>query len=318
MIKSNTNLTMLIKYLSYYLLFIVISYVILSYLNTEFADNSCLYNTLPILTVKKYLNANADKLTIMAENRLRSGIYLWQNNINSNYYIGSAKDLWDRLRKYFYKEHLNRPEHKNLPILSVLKKYGHDNFSLHIVEYVEPFDKTKLLDREQYYLDLLKPYYNVLEKAGSSQGFLHSEETKELISDLKKGLYEGENNPFYGKVHSEETKQFMREFQSSREDHPFKKIGESSINYGKTHSEERNLALSKNLSGSNNPAYGHTYTTPPMKVRVFSKEDNSLIEEYSSIRKAAIGLKTSAQTIKKYSKNKELFQDKYYLTITKE
>lgn len=31
--------------------------------------------------------------------------------------------------------------------------------------------------REQYYLDLLKPEYNILTKAGSSLGFKHSEDT---------------------------------------------------------------------------------------------------------------------------------------------
>src|SRR6266566_7111313 len=105
MIKSNIKSVMLIKYLSNYLLFIVFFFVILNYLNTEFADSSCLYCTLPILTVKKYLNANSDKLMIKTENRLRTGIYLWQNNINHNCYVGSAKDLWDRLRKYYYNEH---------------------------------------------------------------------------------------------------------------------------------------------------------------------------------------------------------------------
>jgi group I intron endonuclease len=110
-------------------------------------------------------------------------------------------------------------------------------------------------------------------------------------------------------------------------------MGEDAINYGKTHSEERNLILSEKLSGSNNPAYGHTYAIPPKMVKVFSKspgltpgdiapeggkENNALLEEYSSIRDAAKGLKSSAQTIKKYSNNQELFRDKYYLKISDE
>jgi len=156
-----------------------------------------------------------------------------------------------------------------------LKKYGHDNFSLHIVEYTEK-EKNKVLDREQYYLDMLRPYYNILEKAGSSQGFLHTEETKQLLSKIKKGLYEGENNPFYGKIHTEETKQSIKDYQLLREDHPFAKIGESSVNYGRKHSLETNLILSDKLSGSNNPAHGHTYSTPAKKVKVFLAEDNSL------------------------------------------
>lgn len=53
-------------------------------------------------------------------------------------------------------------------------KYGYINFTLEILEYCEP---SEVIFREQYYLDLLKPAYNILNKAGSSLGFKHSEET---------------------------------------------------------------------------------------------------------------------------------------------
>jgi len=119
---------------------------------------------------------------------------------------------------------------------------------------------------------------------------------------LRRGLYDGENNPFYNKIHSEETKQLMREFHLSKEGHVFSKIGEESVNYGKKHSLERKLNLSVKVSGKNNPGYGHTYATPPQIVRE-SLRDYSLVEEYTSIRHAAIELKSSAQTIKKYAQN---------------
>lgn len=57
-----------------------------------------------------------------------------------------------------------------------LLKYGYSNFSLEILEYCDP-DKKLLINREQYYIDLLKPDYNLLKKAGSLLGFKHSEET---------------------------------------------------------------------------------------------------------------------------------------------
>lgn len=56
-----------------------------------------------------------------------------------------------------------------------LLKYGYANFSLEILEYCEP---SKCTEREQYYLDLLKPEYNVLPIAGSCLGYKHSEESK--------------------------------------------------------------------------------------------------------------------------------------------
>jgi group I intron endonuclease len=268
----------------------------------------------PFASVKAYLNAKTCKSIVQQENSKRAGVYLWHNSINTKYYVGSSNSLWDRLRKYYSDEYLNRPETRNLPIISALKKYGHDNFSLHILEYVEKDKKDFLLKREQYHLDSLLPEYNILDKAGSSLGYQHTEETKLLLSEMKTGIYDGENNPFYGKTHSDEFKLRMREFQSSREDHPFSISGENAINYGKIHSEDTKLQMSLGRLGEKNPSYGHTYATPPMKVSVFSP-DGVLIGEYDSLRKAAMELKSSVQTIKKYASNQNVFNGKYRFKI---
>jgi len=45
---------------------------------------------------------------------------------------------------------------------------------LEIIEYCDP---ENCIPREQFYIDLLKPEYNILPKAGSNLGFKHSEET---------------------------------------------------------------------------------------------------------------------------------------------
>lgn len=73
--------------------------------------------------------------------------------------------------------------------------------------------------REQGYIDLLAPEYNILKIAGSLLGFKHSEETlknfrnrkhseqsKKLMSEINLG----KNNPRFGKTHTEETKALMR------------------------------------------------------------------------------------------------------------
>jgi group I intron endonuclease len=56
-----------------------------------------------------------------------------------------------------------------------LVKYGYASFSFEILEYC---NKNDVLVREQYYLDLLKPEYNILRIAGSSLGYLHTEQAK--------------------------------------------------------------------------------------------------------------------------------------------
>lgn len=55
-------------------------------------------------------------------------------------------------------------------ICKAILKYGYSNFSISILEY---YDSNNRLVREQYYIDLLQPEYNILKKAGSSVGYLH-------------------------------------------------------------------------------------------------------------------------------------------------
>jgi len=58
-------------------------------------------------------------------------------------------------------------------IYKALLAYDYDNFTLEILEHCE---SSVLLEREQYYIDLLKPNYNILKIAGSSLGYKHTEE----------------------------------------------------------------------------------------------------------------------------------------------
>lgn len=68
-------------------------------------------------------------------------------------------------------------------IYRALIKYGYSGFNLEILEYCE---LNQLIEREQYYLDLLNPEYNILRKAGSLLGFRHSEASLELIRKASK------------------------------------------------------------------------------------------------------------------------------------
>jgi len=98
-----------------------------------------------------YPNADGYQATILKENKGKSGIYRWTNNINGNTYVGSSVDLSRRLRQYYGKR-LQNLEHISLIYLAIIK-FGHYNFTLEILEYCESAD---VLEREQYYLNLLK------------------------------------------------------------------------------------------------------------------------------------------------------------------
>jgi group I intron endonuclease len=130
--------------------------------------------------VKVYNNMLDDKSLIVSEFKNKSGIYLIHNLVNGKQYVGSSKNLKQRLSSYYSFSKLLDNRYVSRSII----KYGHDNFSVLILELIKSNENIKkdLLNREQFYLDLLKPVLNINPIAGSSLGYQYSEETKQLLS----------------------------------------------------------------------------------------------------------------------------------------
>ena len=172
----------------------------------------------------------------------------------------------------------------------IISIYSHSSFSLEILEFCDP---SELLIREQYYIDLLKPEYNILQIAGSSFGRLPNEETKMKISNLLKGRSLSEvtkqkmSESRTGKKFSEETKKILSELQKGKTS-PFK---------GKQHSEETKQKMSVAIDS---------------KVEVLNIETNETTI-YSSNYKAAKALDCSECTVRNYIKNQNLYKGKYFL-----
>jgi predicted transcriptional regulator len=124
-----------------------------------------------LIPKKTYDNAASLKKLIFADNRGLSGIYRWINKINKKTYVGSGKDLAKRLAIYYKTSELIKYKR---PIHQALLKYGYENFYLEILEYCT---SDELIKREQYFIDLLEPEYNILKIAYSLAGFKHSKES---------------------------------------------------------------------------------------------------------------------------------------------
>lgn len=127
----------------------------------------------PIVPGAVYLNPDLDKERIINENKGKSGTYCWTNLISGKTYVGSSVNLGRRIRYYYNYSSLTNPKNK-MVINKALLSYGYSNFKLEVLEYCEP---EKVISREQYYIDLLKPEYNLLKTAGSTWGYKHTEET---------------------------------------------------------------------------------------------------------------------------------------------
>ena len=97
------------------------------------------------------------KSIIIKDNKKKSGIYKFTNKLNGNFYIGSSVNLSRRFINYYTLSYISKVK-SHLTISRALIKYGYFNFELEILEYC---DVSDLLKREQYYIDSLKPIYNI-------------------------------------------------------------------------------------------------------------------------------------------------------------
>ncbi len=101
------------------------------------------------------------------------------------------------------------------PVIRAIVKYGYINFCFVILETCL---LEHVLEREQFWLDFLKPEYNLSPTAGSTLGVYLSEETKSKMSlahlgkshtletrQLMSETRRGSNNSMFGKTISEET-----------------------------------------------------------------------------------------------------------------
>lgn len=139
-------------------------------------------------TIKSYIvydDSLLNKYNVLIENKDKSGIYRWVNKINNESYVGSSVNLTNRLRRYYNINYLNsKIIIDNSRIYRALLKYNYSNFNLEILEYC---NNEYLKIREQYYLDLLKPEYNICKTAGSMLGFKHSLKTLEKFKHRDTG-----------------------------------------------------------------------------------------------------------------------------------
>lgn len=114
---------------------------------------------------------------------MASGIYKILNTKTNKFYIGQASNLSRRF--IVHKSQFIRNIHPNIYLQRAWNKYSFWFFEFIILEYCE---LEKLVEREQFYIDTLKPEYNLCLKAGSPNlGKNLTKEHREKISKAGKG-----------------------------------------------------------------------------------------------------------------------------------
>jgi group I intron endonuclease len=171
---------------------------------------------------------------------MATGVYVIRNSVSGNIYIGSSsRDICARFHEH--RCSLRKNNHDNSHLQHAWNKYGEDNFTFSTLEECTP---EQCIEREQWWMDFLKPEYNIAPIAGSTRGFRHTEETKWRLGEAKRG-----------KKLTEETKQRMSEAKRGKKltEETTQRMSQAQLgnkkNLGKSLSEETKAKLSVALRG---------------------------------------------------------------------
>lgn len=234
-----------------------------------------------------------------------SGIYKIINKINNNCYIGSSKNIYERLHRH--KTELIKNKHFNQHLQNAINKYGISNFEC---EILEKCDKKDINICEQKWLDLLEPHYNIMKKANK---IIIEESTKLKISKTLKEGYKS------GKIVSPSTidvyiysvfGKFISKFNSAKQACEF--IGTSESNL---------TSMLKNV-GKNFGDYIASYTlieNPINYGRKYKIIDiiNNKEYQFHLIKDCAKFLKCNKKCLEYPLKNNTLYKKRYKLIVAR-
>jgi group I intron endonuclease len=251
--------------------------------------------------IKLYENALDMRKNILNENKDKSGIYMITNKLTGDIYIGQSKNISNRFKNYFNLSYLKSKD--SYKINRALIKYEYSNFSVRILEYC---DKSKLLVKEQYYIDKLNPQYNILKITRNYLNSKHKEETKAKISKSLKGVYVKEKSYLFGSLHKEENKKLMN-LNKQRGNNPlYDKFPKTCL-----HAIELMRPLNRKQSENIKLKMSAIKGNPVNIYEKFSSEGFKLIGCFVSARRAAKFLDISGSTVIKYMNSGQIFKDRY-------
>ena len=122
-----------------------------------------------------------------------SGIYKITCKSNGRFYIGSSCNINKRLSDH--KNKLRKNKHHNPKLQNSFNKYKEVDF---LFEIIETCSKEELLKREQYYINVLKPKFNIsLTSFAPMTGRKHNSTT--LKNFKNRPVPRGENHYKFGK-----------------------------------------------------------------------------------------------------------------------
>jgi len=227
-----------------------------------------------------------------------SGIYEIQSRIKpQRFYIGSAINIDRRWYEHLHDLKLNK--HDNPKLQNHYNKYSKNDLMFIIVEECS---SEMLIQREQHYINELKPYFNICKIAGNTLGIRYKL-SKEACNNISKGHL---GHIAWNKGLTKESDERLKMSEESKNNISKSKLGKkrkpftektkaimSKLRLGKPKSEEFKLKMI-----GNNYGVGNKGRISPMKGK-HPTEETSRKHSETNIR---IGLKPPSQKGKHPSK----------------
>ena len=124
-----------------------------------------------------------------------SGVYKITNTVTGDFYIGSSKNVKRRWACHKCQSSWNKQQ--NNPLYQDMQKYSLDKFEFEILEEVE---SNKLKEKEQEFIEMLKPTYNNYNANGWNVERLKEYQKKYQKSDKGKESHRKANNKYYNQL----------------------------------------------------------------------------------------------------------------------
>lgn len=228
---------------------------------------------------------------------MKSGIYKITNLIDNKIYIGKSLDV--NSRKYSHIYLLRRNRHGNIHLQRAWNKYNEENFEFSIIELVT---EDQLNIREIYYIDTLKPEYNIMKTL--DKRLKMSQESKDKLSKYQ--INKHNSKPVFAKnIITQTISQYTCSSDAAR------KLSLDAASIRMVLKDKRNIV------GGYTFSYNNIFPTnsPSQKLKKYVNvynTDNQLIKSYTSQYKCSKELNISYGHLHRLIKTKDLYKDKWY------
>jgi len=294
---------------------------------------------------KEYKNLKLARELLKKELKNKAGIYQLINMENGKSYIGSSVNLYGRLGQHCSEKNNKKQLLKSKSMIcKALLKYGPENFSLVILEFINldgylgTIEKrTRIISSQQYFMDEKKPHYNVNPTAGSNLGRIFDEKVRSNMSLAKKGQPSHwlgkkksqesidlmiENHGMSKTIHSYNSEGiYLKSYRSIQEAHDDTGIPRKIISkYAKSRPPillKENIILS-NLKLKNLNTKYNISTVNKNNIKLYAyNPDGSLFKVFNSIAEGVLSTKISYKRIVKNAnlKDSEILDEKFFFSF---